>query len=94
MLYQMELSSVLCSLLKKSPKGDLRQFRSLVYVLLPSASGKCSHCVMCTHVRELYVACGVMRYTETSQLIKIFSKCTRPPFRVVWFTRLSGIMTF
>ena len=40
-----------------------------------SASGKRSHCVMCTHVRELYVACDVMRYTETSQLILILSKC-------------------
>ena len=61
MSYRMELSSVLCSLFKY-PRGGLAQFCPLDKLLLLSTSGKHSHRVMWTCVRELSVACDVTRY--------------------------------
>ena len=82
------LSSVLCSLLK-FPKGGLAQFSSNYRSW--AHPGKRSHCVMCTHVRELYVACNVTRYVETSHLIKYWASALDHFFGcMVYFTRLLG----
>ena len=56
---------------------------------LLSASGKHSHCVMCTNVRELYVMSQMHQNFSINQNIDQVHQST--PFQVVLFTRLGHV---